>query len=107
MTTLRIKKGDLVKVITGAHKGKTGKVTKTDAKNQLIYVEKINVIKRHIKPSQINPRGGTKEVHKGLSAGKVALVTDAAKGTTTRISYKVDAKGNKTRVAQKTGKEIK
>lgn len=105
--TLRIKKGDTVKVITGSHKGKTGKVVKTDAQKQLIFVEKINVIKRHVKPSQINPRGGTKEIHKGLSAGKVALVSDETKGTTSRIGYKLDAKGLKIRVAKKTGKEIK
>ena len=104
---LRIKKGDLVKVIAGSHKGKTGKVVKTDAVKQLIYVEKIGLVKRHVKPSQINPRGGTKELHKGLSAGKVALLVDEAKGKTTRIAYKTDAKGNKVRVAKTSGKEIK
>ena len=104
---LRIKKGDLVKVIAGAHKGKTGKVVRTDADKQLVFVEKIGLIKRHIKPSQINPRGGTKELHRGIAAGKVALVTDETKGTTTRIGYTVAKDGTKVRVAKKSGKEIK
>jgi len=104
---LRIKKGDLVKVIAGSHKGKTGKVVKTDVVKQEIFVEKINIVKRHLKPTQANPRGGTKEIHKGLSAGKVALVVDEAKGKTSRIGYKLDAKGNKVRIAKSTDKEIK
>lgn len=104
---LRIKKGDLVKIVAGSHKGKTGTVVKTDADKQLVFVEKINVIKRHVKPSQLNPRGGTKELHKGIAAGKVALVTDETKGSTTRIGYKLDKDGTKVRVAKKTGKEIK
>ena len=104
---LRIKKGDLVKVISGAHKGKTGKVVSTNAANQTVTVEKIGLIKRHIKPSQLNPRGGTKEIHKSLPLGSVALVTDETKGTTTRVGYRLDKEGNKVRIAKKTGKEIK
>lgn len=104
---LRIKKGDLVKVIAGAHKGKTGKVVSTNAREQTVTVEKIGLIKRHVKPTQLNPRGGTKEIHRALPAGNVALVTDEAKGTTTRIGYKMDKDGNKVRIAKKSGKEIK
>ena len=104
---LRIKKGDLIKVIAGSHKGKTGKVVSTNAAKQTVTVEKIGLIKRHIKPSQLNPRGGTKEIHKSLPIGSVALVTDEAKGATTRVGYKLDKEGNKVRIAKKTGKEIK
>ena len=104
---LRIKKGDLVKVIAGSHKGKTGKVVSTNPSEQTVKVEKIGLIKRHIKPSQLNPRGGTKEIHKSLPLGSVALVTDETKGTTTRVGYKVDKEGNKVRIAKKSGKEIK
>jgi large subunit ribosomal protein L24 len=104
---LRIRKGDLVKVIAGSHKGKTGKVVSTNAKEQTVTVEKIGVQKRHVKPTQLNPRGGTKEIHKALPLGSVALVTDETKGTTSRIGYKLDKEGNKTRIAKKTGKEIK
>ena len=104
---LRIKKGDLVKVIAGSHKGKTGTVVSTDAKAQTVTIEKIGLIKRHVKPTQINPRGGTKEIHKALPAGAVALVVDETKGKTSRIGFTLDKEGNKIRIAKSTGKEIK
>lgn len=104
---LRIRKGDLVKVISGAHKGKTGKVVTTDARAQTVKIEKIGLIKRHVKPTQLNPRGGTKEIHKSLPLGSVALVTDETKGTTTRVGYTLTKDGAKVRIAKKTGKEIK
>ena len=106
MNKLRIKKCDLVKVIAGSHKGKTGKVVRSSAVDQKVYVDGIGVVKRHVKPSQINPRGGTKEIHVGLHAGKVALVTAEKKSTTSRLGYKVDKAGKKSRIAKKTGKEI-
>lgn len=104
---LRIKKGDLVKVIAGSHKGKTGKVVSTDARAQTVLIEKIGLIKRHVKPSQLNPRGGSKEIHKSLPIGNVALVVDETKGKTSRVGFKLDKDGNKIRIAKSTGKEIK
>ncbi|MFZ1812734.1 MAG: 50S ribosomal protein L24 [Candidatus Saccharimonadales bacterium] len=103
---LRIHKGDTVKVIAGDHKGKTGKVVRTNVKDQMIYIDGIGLVKRKVKPSQLNPRGGTKEIHVGLAAGKVALVTDEKKLTTSRVTYRRDKSGAKTRIAKKTGKEI-
>lgn len=104
-TTMRVKKGDMVKVVAGSQKGKTAKVERTDAKNSLVYLEKIGVIKRHVKPSQLNPRGGTKELHKGLPVSNVALVVDEAKGKTSKVAYKVK-EGKKLRVNRSNGKEI-
>lgn len=102
---LRIRKGDIVKVIAGQHKGKSGTVVRTSLKDQKVFVDGIGVVKRKVKPSQLNPRGGSKEVHVGLAAGKVALVTDDKKTATTKIGYKVDKTGKKVRIAKKTGKE--
>lgn len=107
MASLRIKKGDLVKVITGSHKGKTAKVLATSATKRTVTLEKIGIVKRHIKPSQINPRGGTKEIHLGLPISNVALVVDEAKGKTSRVGYTVAKDGSKVRVAKSTKKEIK
>jgi large subunit ribosomal protein L24 len=104
--TLKIKKGDLVKVVKGNHKGKTGKVLGVKPKEQKVLIEKIGVVKRHIRPSQINPRGGTKDVHIPMHISKVALVVDA-KEATSRIGYTVKKDGSKVRVAKKTSKEIK
>lgn len=103
---LRIKQGDMVKVIAGTYKGKTGKVVRTSVKDQKVFVDGIGVVKRKVKPSQLQPRGGTKEVHVGLSAGKVALIVDEKKLTTSRATYKTDKSGKKVRIAKKTGKEI-
>lgn len=107
MATIRIKKGDLVKVITGSNKGKIAKVLSTNSTDQTVTLEKIGLVKRHIKPSQVNPRGGTKEIHLGLPISNVALVVDEAKGTTSRIGYGVAKDGSKIRIAKRTGKEIK
>ncbi len=104
-STLRIKKGDLVKVIAGGQKGKIAKVERTDAANGLVYLEKVGMMKRHIKPSQLNPRGGTKDVHTGIAVSNVALVADEAKGTTTKVAYKAKD-GKKVRVQRSNGKEL-
>jgi len=107
MASLRIKKGDLVKVIAGSHKGKTAKVLTTNTADQTVTLEKIGVVKRHVKPNQVNPRGGTKEVHKALPVSNVALVVDETKGKTSRVGYSLTKDGSKTRVAKTTKKEIK
>lgn len=104
--TMRVKKGDLVKVIAGGQKGKTGKIVKADAQNQLVFVEKIGMIKRNIKPSQKNPRGGSKEIHRGLPVSNVAIVVDEAKGKTSRVAYGTNKEGKKIRLAKATRKEI-
>lgn len=103
--SMRIKKGDMVKVIAGSQKGKTAKVERTDAAKGVVYLEKVGLIKRHVKPSQLNPRGGTKEVHKGLPISNVVLLIDEAKGKTTKVAYKMK-ENKKVRVARSNGKEI-
>lgn len=103
--SMRIKKGDMVKVIAGSQKGKTAKVERTDAAKGVVYLEKVGLIKRHVKPSQLNPRGGTKEIHKGLPVSNVVLLTDEAKGKTTKVAYKMK-ENKKVRVARSNGKEI-
>lgn len=103
--TMRIKKGDLVKVIAGNQKGKTAKVERTDAKNGKIYLENVGMLKRHIKPSQLNPRGGTKDVHRGMPISNVALVVDEAKGKTAKVTYKLKD-NKKVRTNRSNGKEL-
>lgn len=107
MNTLRIKKNDTVKVIAGAHKGKTAKVVEVVPAQGGVKLEGIGVTKRHIKPNQLNPRGTTKEVHIAIDASKVALVVDE-KGKTSRVGYKQSKEGAKVRVAKALkNKEIK
>lgn len=104
----KIKKDDLVKVVSGADKGKTGKVLSVSVKLQAVYVEGVGLRKRNIKPNQLNPRGGTKEIHVPVPVHKVALVVDEKKGTTSRVGLVPNADGGKTRVARALkNKEIK
>lgn len=107
-TVKRIVKGDLVKIISGANKGTTGKVTAVLAKDQSVLIEGVGVKTRTIKPSRQNPRGGKKELHVPTSLHKVALAVDEKANKTSRIGLTKDANGNKVRVArQLNNKEIK
>ena len=104
----RIKKDDMVKIIMGAHKGTTGKVLKVNAKAGTVLIEGVGTIHRHVKPSQLNPTGGKKDIHVAIPISKVALVVDEKAGTTSRVGLVKNADGGKTRVArQLKNKEIK
>ena len=104
----RIRTGDTVKVISGANKGTTAKVVGVDTKKSTVLLEGIGVKHRHIKPSQLNPRGGSKDVHTPTPLHKVALVVDEKSGKTSRVGYVKNADGDTTRVArQANSKEIK
>jgi large subunit ribosomal protein L24 len=104
----RIRKDDLVKIIAGSNKGTTGKVLSVDSKKNMVVVEGVGVRTRHIRPSQLNPRGGKKEIHVATDISKVALVVDEKTAKTSRIGMVKNADGGKTRVArQLKNKEIK
>ena len=104
----RIIKGDIVKLISGANKGTTGKVLKVLTKKQAVLVEGVGTKHRNVKPSQLNPRGGQKDIHVPTSLHKVALVTDVKTGTTSRVGLVKNDDGTTTRVArQNKDKEIK
>jgi large subunit ribosomal protein L24 len=104
----RILKGDTVKLISGAHKGTTGKVVKVLTKKSAVLIEGVGTIHRNVKPSQLNPRGGHKDIHVPVSLHKVALVVDEKTGATSRVGLVKNADGGTTRVArQNKDKEIK
>lgn len=105
---MKIKKDDLVKIIAGDHKGKTGKVVSVHPSISAVKIEGIGVFTRHIKPSQLNPQGGAREIHRALHVSKVALVHPTDTTRTTRIGYQIKKDGTKVRVARQAGnKEIK
>lgn len=104
----RIQKDDLVKIISGSKKGTTGKVVQVLAKENAVLVEGVGVGHRHVKPSQLNPRGGKKDIHVPVSLHKVALVVDEKSAKTSRVGYVKNADGVKIRLArQAKNKEIK
>ena len=103
---IRIKKGDTVMVRSGKFKGKTGKVVAVYPTLNKVTVEGINIVKRHRKPTQIQPQGGIFEITKPIDVSKVGIYDSVAKKPS-RVGFKLDAKGNKTRVLKTSGKEIK
>ena len=104
----RIKKGDTVKIIAGADKGTTAKVVAVLTKKNAVLLEGLGQKHRHIKPSQLNPRGGSKDIHVATPLHKVAIVVDEKSGKTSRVGYIKNADGGTTRVArQANSKEIK
>ena len=104
----RIRKDDIVKVIAGSHKGTTGKVLAVVPAKGVALVEGVGLGHRHVKPNQLNPRGGKKDIHVAMDISKVALVVDEKSGKTSRIGLVANADGGKTRVArQAKNKEIK
>ncbi len=104
----KIIKGDTVKLISGADKGKTGKVLQVLAKKGTLLIEGIGNIHRNIKPSAHNPRGGQKDIHIPTPVHKVALVVDEKNSKTSRIGLTKNDAGKKMRVARQiNNKEIK
>jgi len=103
---IRLKKNDMVVVLSGKYKGKTGKISAVHPKLNKVTVDGINIVKRHVKPSKANPQGAILELTKPIWVSKVAVVEPTSKKPS-RIGYKLDAKGAKTRVYKRSGKEIK
>ncbi len=99
-----IKKNDLVTVITGKEKGKSGKVLKVLTKTSRVLVEKLNRVKRHQKPTQTNPQGGITEKELGIHISNVMLVCQKC-NKPVKVSFK-EISGKKTRVCRKCGETI-
>ncbi|EMG28045.1 50S ribosomal protein L24 [Listeria fleischmannii 1991] len=101
---MHVKKGDKVQVITGKDKGKSGKILAAFPKKDRVIVEGINMVKKHTKPSNINPQGGILNVEAPIHVSNVMLI-DPKTGEPTRVGYEV--KGDKkVRVAKKSGEVI-
>lgn len=103
---VKIKKNDEVIVIAGKHKGQTGQVVSINRNKDLIIIDKINIVKKHNKPTQNNPDGGITEFEAPIHISNVALKSKGKDGKATRVGFKINDKGNKQRVDKKTGKEI-
>ena len=101
---LRIKKGDTVVVISGADKGKKGKVLKAFPKTQRVIVEKVNFIKKHMRPTQQNPQGGIVQMEAPVHVSNVQLFNEKL-GDVTKAAYRVIG-DKRVRVDKKSGDEI-
>lgn len=98
----KIKKGDMVQVITGKDKGKEGKVIAVNKKKNTVLVEGANMITKHAKPSMQNQQGGIIHQEGPIDISNVMYVHN---GQPTRVGYKMDG-DKKVRIAKKTGEVI-
>jgi large subunit ribosomal protein L24 len=106
----RIRRDDTVRVIAGKDRGRTGRVKSVDPKNNRLYVEGINIVKRHIKPRTLRDTqraqelGGIVEMEGPIHISNVMLV-DPSSGEPSRVGVRRED-GKRVRVAKKSGKEI-
>lgn len=100
----KIKKGDTVVVISGKDKGNKGEVLKVIPDENRVVVRGVNVVKRHQKPTQLDP-GGLKSYEAPIHVSNVAHV-DPRDGKAVRVGFKTDQHGRKTRVAKRSGESI-
>ena len=105
-TKVKIRKGDLVKVIAGDSKGQQGKVQEVLVAKSRVIVEGINLVSKHTKPNAATPNGGIIKKEAALHISNVQLV-DPKSGKTTRVGRKLNADGKLVRVAKISGEEIK
>ena len=103
---IKLKTGDNVKVISGASKGSTGKILQVIPSKNMVVVEGVNIVKKHIKPVYGRAAGSIQEINKPIAISKVAIIADEKTLKTSRIGYKfVD--GKKVSVLKSNNKEIK
>jgi large subunit ribosomal protein L24 len=102
---LKIKKGDMVVVTAGDHKGQQGRVIAVDRDKDRVTVEGVNMISRHRKPSAQNPQGGIEKREAALHISNVMLI-DAA-GNATRVGKTRNDEGKLVRISKKSGEVIK
>ena len=102
MASMKIKKGDMVKVIAGKDKEKEGKVIAVNKKDNTLLVEGVNMITKHTKPSMANQQGGIVHQEAPINASNVMLLHE---GKATRVGFKMDG-DKKVRFAKTTGKVI-
>ena len=101
---VRLQAGDEVLVIAGKEKGKKGKIARIDREADKVFVEGINLVKRHLRPTPKNPQGGILEKEAPIFASKVMPI-DPKTGKGTRVKVGKGDKGQKIRLG-KSGEEI-
>ena len=102
MASMKIKKGDMVKVIAGRDKDKEGKVIAVNKKDGRVLVEGVNMLTKHTKPSMANQNGGIVHQEGYIDASNVMLLHN---GKATRVGFKMDG-DKKVRFAKATGEVI-
>lgn len=106
MAKLHIKKGDNVMVISGNHKGQSGRVLMVDTEKFRAIVEGVNLVSKHTRPNADNPKGGIVKKEAGVHLSNLKLIDKSGKPT--RVGRKIEEKSGKSvRYSKKTGEVIK
>ena len=105
MSGMNIKKGDKVKVLSGKDKGKEGVVLRALPQKERVVVEKVNMIKKAMRPTQQNPQGGISTMEAPIHVSNVMVICPECKQPTRR-GKKRDENAKKIRVCKKCGKDI-
>ena len=92
---MRIKKNDNVQIISGNHRGKTGRVIKVMLSKNRAIVEGVNIAKKHIRPNQDNPQGGIVDKELSIHLSNLMLLY---KGKPTKVAFEISKNGKKVRV---------
>jgi large subunit ribosomal protein L24 len=100
---MKIKKGDMVKVLKGKDRGKEGVVMRVLPKEGKVIVEGVNMAKKHQKSTKATMQAGIIDKDMPIDASNVALVSQ---GKASRIGFRVEADGTKTRIAKRTGEVL-
>ncbi|UTY37944.1 50S ribosomal protein L24 [Allocoprobacillus halotolerans] len=102
---MKLRVGDTVQVIAGSDKGKTGEIIQILRKEDRVIVEGVNMVTKHIKPSQTDPEGGIVTREAPIHVSNVAYYDLKAKQPV-KIGYAFDEDGKKYRINKKTGKAL-
>ena len=93
-------------VIAGQSKGQTGRIIRMIPNQHRAVVEGVNMVTKHQKPTASSPQGGLSQMEAPLHVSNLMLI-DPKTGTPTRVGMKINDKGQKVRVAKKSGETIK
>lgn len=100
-----VRKNDLVQVISGTHKGATGRILSVDLSTDRVVVEGVNIRKKHVRPTQQNPQGGRIQKEMPIHISNVMPISPST-NKPTRVRFVTKDDGSKVRVAVKGGDEL-
>ena len=104
MSKLHIKKGDTVKVLSGTDNGKTGKITSVDREKGRAFIEGVNLVSKHTKPSAANPQGGIVKREASVHISNLMVVD--SNGQASRTGRKLNKDGKLVRYSKKSGEVL-
>ena len=105
MVKMNVRKGDMVKVLSGKDKGATGEVIRALPREQRVVVKGVALVKKSVRPSQNNPRGGIVTKEAPIYVSRVQLICPTC-GKPTRVGHAVNDEGKKVRVCKKCGAQF-